>query len=152
AGIVFVGLKPFEERKAKHLQGPALAATLNKKFSAIQDAMVGVFPPPAVQGLGTIGGFKFYVEDRAARGLDGLNEGTQKLLAAGYKRPELAGLFTGFQITVPQLTAELDRPKAKTLGLAITDIFETMQAYLGSLYVNDFNRFGRTFQVTVQAD
>ncbi|MEI9936105.1 MAG: efflux RND transporter permease subunit [Pseudomonadota bacterium] len=152
AGIVFVGLKPFEERKAKNLYGPAIAATLNKKFSQIQDAFVAVFPPPPVQGLGTIGGFKLYVEDRADLGLDGLYENTQKLLSAGYQAPELAGLFSGYQVNVPQLFADLDRTKAKSRGIAVTDVFDTMQAYLGSLYVNDFNRFGRTFQVTVQAD
>ena len=152
AGIVFVGLKSFEERKAKNLYGPAIAATLNQKFSQIQDAFVAVFPPPPVQGLGTIGGFKLYVEDRGDIGLDGLYENTQKLLAAGYQSPELAGLFSGYQVNVPQLFADLDRTKAKSQGIAVTDVFETMQAYLGSLYVNDFNRFGRTFQVTVQAD
>jgi len=152
AGIVFVGLKPFEERKAKNLYGPAIAATLNQKFSQIQDAFVAVFPPPPVQGLGTIGGFKLYVEDRGDIGLEGLYENTQKLLSAGYQTPQLAGLFSGYQVNVPQLFADLDRTKAKSRGIAVTDVFETMQAYLGSLYVNDFNRFGRTFQVTVQAD
>jgi len=152
AGIVFVGLKPFEERKAKRLQGPAIAALLNLKFSDLQDAVVGVFPPPPVQGLGTIGGFKFYVEDRADLGMTELDQGTQRLLGAGSQRPELTGLFTGYQVNVPQLYADLDRTKAKSQGVAVTDVFETMQAYLGSLYVNDFNRFGRTFQVTVQAD
>ncbi|MEI9947855.1 MAG: efflux RND transporter permease subunit [Pseudomonadota bacterium] len=152
AGIVFVGLKPFEERTTKNLYGPAIAATLNQKFSQIQDAFVAVFPPPPVQGLGTIGGFKLYVEDRGDLGLDALYESTQKLLSAGYQSPQLAGLFSSYQVNVPQLFADLDRTKAKTQGLAVTDVFETMQAYLGSLYVNDFNRFGRTFQVTVQAD
>ena len=152
AGIVFVGLKPFEERKAKNLYGPAIAATLNQKFARIQDAFVAVFPPPPVQGLGTIGGFKLYVEDRADMGLEGLYDDTQKLLSAGYQSKELAGLFTGYQVNVPQLFADLDRTKAKSRGIAVTDVFDTMQAYLGSLYVNDFNRFGRTFQVTVQAD
>jgi multidrug efflux pump len=152
AGIVFVGLKPFEERKGKNLYGPAIAATLNQKFAAIQDAFVAVFPPPPVQGLGTIGGFKLYVEDRSDVGLEGLYDNTQKLLAAGYQSKQLAGLFTGYQVNVPQLFADLDRTKAKSRGIAVTDVFDTMQAYLGSLYVNDFNRFGRTFQVTVQAD
>ncbi len=152
AGIVFVGLKPFEERKAKSLYGPAIAATLNRKFAAIQDAFVAVFPPPPVQGLGTIGGFKLYVEDRGDIGLEGLYENAQKLLSAGYQSPQLAGLFTGYQVNVPQLFADLDRTKAKSRGIAVNDVFDTMQAYLGSLYVNDFNRFGRTFQVTVQAD
>ncbi len=152
AGIVFVGLKPFEERKAKHLSGAAIAATLGGKFATIQEAFVGVFPPPPVAGLGTIGGFKLYVEDRGDVGLDGLYDNTQLFLGSARKKPELAGLFSGYQVNVPQLFADLDRTKTKTQGVAITDVFETMQAYLGSVYVNDFNRFGRTFQVTVQAD
>ena len=152
AGIVFVGLKPFEERTTKDLSGPAIAATLNAKFSSIQDSFVAVFPPPAVQGLGTIGGFKLYVEDRGDIGLTGLYDNTQKLIAATHDDKRLAGVFSGYQVNVPQLFADLDREKAKARGVAVTDVFETMQAYLGSLYVNDFNRFGRTFQVTVQAD
>ncbi|HEX4459369.1 MAG TPA: efflux RND transporter permease subunit [Polyangia bacterium] len=152
SGVVFVGLKPFEERRKKGLSGPEIAATLNRKFAAEQDAFIAVFPPPPVQGLGTIGGWKLYVEDRANRGPKSLYDDTQKLLAAGAKSKESVGLFSGFEIGVPQLYADLDRQKAKAEGVAITDVFETMQAYLGSVYVNDFNRFGRTFQVTVQAD
>jgi multidrug efflux pump len=152
AGIVFVGLKPFEERTTPDLYGPALAKTLNGKFASIEDAFVAIFPPPPVQGLGTIGGFKLYLEDRGDMGLGALHEETEKFLDAARKAPELAGMFTGFQVNVPQLDADLDRTKAKTLGVPLTDIFETMQANMGSLYVNDFNRFGRTFQVTVQAD
>jgi hydrophobe/amphiphile efflux-1 (HAE1) family protein len=152
AGIVFVGLKPFEQRQAARLHGAALAATLNKKFAAIQDAFVAVFPPPPVQGLGTIGGFKLYVEDRGDAGLDALYQNTQKVLAAGAQRSELVGLFSGYQVNVPQLFADFDRTKARSHGVSVSDVFETMQAYLGSVYVNDFNRFGRTFQVTVQAD
>ncbi len=152
AGIVFVGLKPFEERKGKHLTGAAIAATLQQRFGEEQDAFIGVFPPPPVQGLGTIGGFKLYVEDRENRGSKALFDDTQRLLNAGRKAPTLAGLFSGYQISVPQLFADLDRQKAKAEGVAVTDVFDTMQANLGSLYVNDFNRFGRTFQVTVQAE
>jgi multidrug efflux pump len=152
SGIVFVGLKPFEQRRAAHLSGPAIAATLQKKFAEEQEAFVAVFPPPAVQGLGTIGGFKLYVEDRANRGLRALFDDTQKLLGGAAKSPALTGLFSGYQVEVPQLYADLDRQKAKSHGLAVNDVFDTMQAYLGSVYVNDFNRFGRTFQVTVQAD
>ncbi|MET0344572.1 MAG: multidrug efflux RND transporter permease subunit [Polyangiales bacterium] len=152
AGIVFVGLKAFEERTREDLSGPALAASLNQKFGAIEDAFVAVFPPPPVQGLGTIGGFKFYVEDRGDFGLESLYDNTQKVLAGASQRPELGAMFSGYQVNVPQLYADLDRNKAKTHGVAVTDVFETMQAYLGSVYVNDFNRFGRTFQVTVQAD
>jgi multidrug efflux pump len=152
AGVIFVGLKPFEERRTQDLSGMALVGTLNQRFSEIQDAFVAAFPPPAVQGLGTIGGFKLYVEDRSDAGLAALFENTQKLMAAGSQSPHLAGLFSGYQMNVPQLFAELDREKAKTHGVSVSDVFETMQAYLGSVYVNDFNRFGRTFQVTVQAE
>ncbi len=152
AGIVFVTLKPFEDRQTPELYGPALAKTLNKKFLEIQDAFVAIFPPPAVQGLGAIGGFKLYLEDRGDLGLAELSGETEKFLTAARQRPELAGLFTSYQVNVPQLYADVDRTKAKAQGIPITDVFETMQAYLGSLYVNDFNRFGRTFQVTVQAD
>jgi hydrophobe/amphiphile efflux-1 (HAE1) family protein len=152
AGIVFVGLKPFEERKSKRLYGASIAASLNQKYAQIQDAFVAVFPPPPVMGLGTIGGFKLCLEDHGDLGLDALYDNTQKFLAAGYQTPGLAGLFSPYQVNVPQLYADLDRTKAKAQGIDVTDVFETMQTYLGSLYVNDFNRFGRTFQVTVQAD
>jgi hydrophobe/amphiphile efflux-1 (HAE1) family protein len=152
AGIIFVGLEPFDQRKTRDLYGPALAGTLNRKFGAIEDAFVTVFPPPPVQGLGTIGGFKLYLEDRGDLGLQALNDETQRFLAAARQAPELTGLFTTYQVGVPQLYADVDRTKAKGQGVPITGVFETMQAYLGSLYVNDFNRFGRTFQVTVQAD
>ena len=152
AGIIFVGLKPFDERKAAALHGPALAQTLNGKFAAIDDAFITVFPPPPVQGLGTIGGFKLYLEDRADLGLEALDGEIQRFLGAARQQRELAGLFTTYQVGVPQLYADVDRTKAKGQGIPITSIFETMQTYLGSLYVNDFNRFGRTFQVTVQAD
>ena len=152
AGIVFVALKPFEERTTPNLSGNAITKTLSEKFGAIQDAYVAVFPPPPVQGLGTLGGFKMYVQDRHDVGLGELNENTQNLLKAASARSDLTGLFSGFEIGVPQLHAELDRTKAKSQGVAVTDVFETMQAYLGSVYANDFNRFGRTYQVTVQAD
>ncbi|MET0284745.1 MAG: efflux RND transporter permease subunit, partial [Polyangiales bacterium] len=152
AGIVFIGLDRFEARTRDDLSGPALVATLNQKLGAIEDAFVAVFPPPAVEGLGTIGGFKLYVEDRGDLGLEALYDNTQRVIAASAERPELTGMFSGYQVNVPQLYADLDRGKAKSHGVAVTDVFETMQAYLGSVYVNDFNRFGRTFQVTVQAD
>src|SRR5207253_6543234 len=115
-GIVSVGLQPAVDGKAGHLMGPAIAAPLNRTCPEIQDAIVGVFPPPPVQGLGTIGGFKFYVEDRGDLGLNPLYQETQKVLAAGYQRPELTGLFSGYQVNVPQLFANLDRTKAKSHG------------------------------------
>ncbi|MEZ2131847.1 MULTISPECIES: efflux RND transporter permease subunit [unclassified Sinorhizobium] len=152
AGIVFAGLKPFEERKTPELSGGAITMELNKRFGAIQDAFIAMFPPPPVQGLGTTGGFKMQIEDRAGLGYQALDEANKAFLAKASQAPELAGLFSSFQINVPQLYADLDREKAEQLGVAVTDVFETLQIYLGSLYVNDFNAFGRTYSVRLQAD
>jgi multidrug efflux pump len=152
AGIVFVTLKPFDQRKGKTLSGVALTEQLNAKFGAIQDANVAVFAPPPVMGLGQIGGFKIQIEDRAGVGAEELYKQTQAVVEAASKEPSLAGVFSGFQINVPQVTADIDREKARAQGMSLTDLFETMQVYLGSLYVNDFNRFGRTYEVDVQAD
>jgi multidrug efflux pump len=111
-----------------------------------------MFPPPPVQGLGTTGGFKLQLEDRASLGYDALDAATRAFMAKAYKAPELAGLFSSYQVNVPQLYADIDRTKARQLGVAVTDVFDTMQIYLGSLYANDFNKFGRTYSVRVQAD
>ncbi|KQQ55058.1 MULTISPECIES: efflux RND transporter permease subunit [Rhizobium/Agrobacterium group] len=152
AGVVFVALSPFEERTTPELSGGAIAMALNQKFGAVQDAFIAMFPPPPVNGLGTTGGFKLQIEDRAGFGYQQLDEVTKAFLAKAYQTPELAGLFSSFQINVPQLYADLDRAKAEQLGVSVTDVFETLQIYLGSLYVNDFNAFGRTYSVRVQAD
>src|SRR5207302_5572383 len=113
---------------------------------------VAIFPPPPVQGLGTVGGFKLYVEDRDGSGFEELYSQVQSAMSEGRQRPELAGLFSSFQVSVPQIDANVDRERAKTYGVDLTEVFDTLQAYLGSLYVNDFNRFGRTYQVNVQAE
>ncbi|MBB5392706.1 MULTISPECIES: efflux RND transporter permease subunit [unclassified Herbaspirillum] len=152
AGIVFVGLKPFEERKSKELSGNAIAASLNKKFGGIKEAFTAVFPPPPVMGLGTLGGFKMQIEDRDALGYAELDKAAQEFMKAAAKEPALGPMFSSYQINVPQLDVDLDRIKAKQLGIPVTDVFNTMQIYLGSLYVNDFNRFGRVYQVRAQAD
>ena len=152
SGIVFFTLKPFEERRTPDLSGPAIAAALNQKLSSIQDAFVLTVPPPAVMGLGTFGGFKLYVEDRAGLGYDPLYQNLQSLIGKGYQTPALAGLFSTFTVNVPQLDADVDREKAKTEGVPLGNLFDTLQIYLGSLYVNDFNRFGRTYEVIAQAD
>src|SRR3546814_9736506 len=114
--------------------------------------MVAIFPPPPVQGLGTIGGFKLQIEDSAWFGYRALDEATKAFMAKAAAAPELAGLFSGYQVNVPQLDANIDRTKARQLGVAVTDVFDTLQIYLGSLYVNDFNAFGRTYSVRVEAD
>ncbi len=154
SGIVFTPLKPFDERKDPSMSAGAIAAELNKQFADIQDAYIAIFPPPPVQGLGTIGGFRLQVEDRGNLGYEELYKQTQNIIAKARQLPELnpMSVFTSYQVNVPQVDAAIDREKAKTHGVAISDIFDTMQVYLGSLYANDFNRFGRTYQVNVQAE
>jgi len=152
SGIVFVKLKDFEDRKSKNLSGIAIAGQLQQEFAQIQDAFIAIFPPPPVQGLGTIGGFKLYVEDRGDNGLDALYGATQDLMGKARATPGLAGIFSSFTINTPQLDVDIDRAKAKQQGVPLANLFETMQINLGSLYINDFNRFGRTYQVVAQAD
>ena len=151
-GIVFFCLKPFEERESAQLSGPAIAAAMNQKFAGIQDAFILTVPPPPVNGLGSIGGFKLYVEDRADLGSDALYQNLQGVIGKSYQTPGLGSVFSTFTVNVPQLDADIDRTKAKQEGVPLQNLFETMQIYLGSLYVNDFNRFGRTYQVVAQAD
>ncbi|MBP5064398.1 efflux RND transporter permease subunit [Pseudomonas chlororaphis] len=151
-GIVFVTLKPFDERKDPSMSAGAIAGALNGKYADIQEAYMAIFPPPPVQGLGTIGGFRLQVEDRSGMGYEELYKEVQNVITKSRSVPELAGLFTSYQVNVPQVDAAIDREKAKTHGVAISDIFDTLQVYLGSLYANDFNRFGRTYQVNVQAE
>jgi multidrug efflux pump len=151
SGLVFAILKPSRER-SKEESADNIAAALNAKASAIKGAVIATFPPPPVQGLGTIGGFKLQLEDRGALGYEALNDATQAFMKAASKEPALGPMFSSYQINVPQLDVELDREKAKQLGIPVTDVFDTMQIYLGSLYVNDFNKFGRVYQVRAQAD
>jgi len=152
AGIVFVTLKPFEERASKDLYGPAIAQKLQMKFMGIKDAFVAIFPPPPVMGLGTIGGFKLQIEDRGDAGDAALNDTVKKVTEEAAKTPELSRVFSSYEINVPQLFVDLDRTRAMQLGVDVQDVFDTMQVYLGSLYINDFNKFGRTYQVIAQAD
>ncbi|SPB13418.1 multidrug efflux RND transporter permease subunit [Caballeronia novacaledonica] len=153
AGIVFVTLKPFKQRvHDKALSANAIAGALNQKYAGIKGSFIAVFPPPPVLGLGTLGGFKMQLEDRGALGYAALADATQAFIKRASQTPELGPTFSSYQINVPQLNVDLDRVKAKQLGVSVTDVFDTMQVYLGSLYVNDFNRFGRVYQVRVQAD
>jgi multidrug efflux pump len=152
AGIVFVTLKPFEQRKSKDLSGFAISQKLQQKFSGVKEAFIAIFPPPPVAGLGTIGGFKLQVEDRTDQGYEALDQAMKAVQAKATKAPELAGVFSSYNINSPQLYADLDRTKAAQLGVDVQDVFDTMQIYLGSFYVNDFNKFGRTYQVIAQAD
>ncbi|MBV8464736.1 MAG: efflux RND transporter permease subunit [Burkholderiales bacterium] len=151
-GIVFTPLNSFEERENPAQSAGAIAGQLNGKFASIKDAFIAIFPPPPVQGLGTTGGFKLELEDRGSLGYDGLDMAKKAFMDKLAKQPEIGKLFSSFEVNVPQLYTEVDRAKAHQLGVSVTDVFNTLQVYLGSLYVNDFNRFGRTYTVRVQAD
>ena len=152
AGIVFVTLKPFDQRESSDLSGIAISQKLQQKFGGVKDAFIAIFPPPPVMGLGTIGGFKLQVEDRTDMGYEALDAAMKAVTAKAWQTPGLAGIFTSYKISTPQLYADLDRTKALQLGVDVQDVFDTMQIYLGSLYINDFNKFGRTYQVIAQAD
>ncbi|MDG5496296.1 efflux RND transporter permease subunit [Niveispirillum sp. BGYR6] len=152
AGIVFATLEPYEERAKQGLSAAIITQQLQQKYAGLKEAFVAVFPPPPVMGLGTLGGFKLQVEDRGALGYEALAKAANDFVAKARQTPELGPTFSSYEINVPQLDVQLDRVKARQLGVPVTDVFATMQAYLGSLYVNDFNLFGRVYQVHVQAD
>ncbi|HKD53768.1 MAG TPA: multidrug efflux RND transporter permease subunit [Steroidobacteraceae bacterium] len=152
AALIFFPLDDFSRRNSRALSGPALAAALNQKMASIQDAFVMVVTPPPVIGLGTLGGFKLNVEDRTASGPQPLFAALSEALGKANQNPAIGGAFSTYQINVPQLNIDVDRVKVKRENVRLSDVFETLQVYLGSLYVNDFNRFGRTYQVVAQAD
>lgn len=152
SGVVFVALDDFELRKSPELSANAIAGQLNQQFADIQDAFIAIFPPPPVQGLGTIGGFRLQIQDRANLGYEALYQVTQQVMYKAWADPQLAGIFSSYQVNVPQLELDIDRTKAKQQAVSLDQIFQTLQTYMGSTYVNDFNRFGRTYQVNMQAD
>ncbi len=151
AGAIFVGPKPFEERTHGPTAGE-IQRDLQRRLGAIREAQIFVIPPPPVQGLGTAGGFKVLVQDRAGRGLRALQDATDQLVDQSKQDRDLAGVFTTFRASTPQLYADVDRVKAEKLGVPLASVFDTLQVYLGSLYVNDVNLFGRTWQVRAQAE
>ncbi len=152
AGIVFVALKSFDERTTDDLTGFAIAGKLNQKYGALSNAYIAIFPPPPVRGMGTIGGFKLQVEDRTDLGYQALDNAMKAVQGKAWQTPELAGVFSSYNVNVPQLMVDLDRTKVQQMGASVNDVYASMQAYLGSIYVNDFNQFGRTYQVIAQAD
>jgi multidrug efflux pump len=155
-GTMFVILDSFDERHSAELGSDAIAATLRRRFLEIQDAQLYVLPPAPVRGLGTSGGFRIMIEDRGDEGgdeaLKTLQEQTDNLVDRGNHTPGLVGLATVFRANSPQMYVDIDRTKCKTMDVALSDVFDTLQVDLGSVYVNDFNQFGRTWQVNVQAD
>jgi multidrug efflux pump len=152
-GNMFVILKPFDERRDAALTGEAITGQLRARLRReVPEARVLVFMPPAVRGLGNAGGFKLMVEATGDVNYDALQARADSLATKANQQPDLVGVFNGFRAQTPQLYVDIDRTKAKTMGVELKDVFDALQAYLGSYYVNDFNRFGRTWQVNVQAD
>ena len=152
SGITFITLKPFEERTSHDLTANAIRARLMQEFATIQEARTLVINAPPVNGLSTGGGFKLFIEDRQNMGNEALYGTTWGIIGQAYQTNVLQGVYSTFQINVPQIDASVDRDKAKSQGVPLQNLFESLQIYLGSLYVNDFNRFGRTFKVVAQAD
>ncbi len=149
---LIITLTPWEERKSKELQFGAILAQANQRFSQVDEAIVFGFGLPPILGLGTAGGFEFMLEDRAGGDVAQLSDAAQILTDAARKRPELVNTISSFRNSVPQYRVDVDNDKAQTLGVPITDIYAALQTFLGGLYVNDFNRFGRTWKVMMQAD
>jgi HAE1 family hydrophobic/amphiphilic exporter-1 len=152
AALMFVGLKPWEERKAPGLHASALAQEWNKKFNAITGARAFAFGPPPLPGYGNVSGFSMQLQDRSGGSIAQLAGYVQQLTAAVAKRPEIGRISTTFDPSTPQVKVELDREKARTLGVPVDSVFATLQAYLSGLYVNDFVRFGRVYKVFLQAE
>ncbi len=153
AGAIFAVLEPFEKRAGDPKRSAnAVIGQLYGKLAAIQEALIFVVPPPPVQGIGNAGGFRMMVEDRAGRGSQALLDAVNEMMARARKDPILTQVFSLFEVSTPQLYLDIDRTKAQLLGINVPDVFAALQIYIGSVYVNDFNLFGRTFRVTAQAD
>ncbi|MCE3249042.1 MAG: transporter, hydrophobe/amphiphile efflux-1 family, partial [Geminicoccaceae bacterium] len=152
AGAIFSALAPFEERAASGHSADAILADLNARLSTIQEAFIISISPPPVRGIGTSGGFKMMVQDRRGRGLEALEAASQELVGAANQAPGLSSVFSLFNTGTPKVFADIDRVRAEMLGVTPEQVFETLEVYIGSAYVNDFNLFGRTFRVTAQAD
>jgi HAE1 family hydrophobic/amphiphilic exporter-1 len=152
AGTMFIQLDDFALRHAHDQTGASILADLRKNLSAVTQANMLVIPPPPVRGIGTGGGYKMMIQDRAGKGYPALEAATFEMMMAANQTPGLTSVFTLFNTGTPRIFADIDRDKAQQLGVKPADIFATLQTYLGSSYVNDFNLFGRTYRVTAQAD
>jgi hydrophobe/amphiphile efflux-1 (HAE1) family protein len=149
---VFATLKPWDERKAKNVQFESILGSVQQRYYGIKDGFTFAFGLPPILGLGTSGGFEFMLEDRSGGDVDSLAQAADQLVAAGRGRPELQNVISTFRDTVPQYKIDVDRDKVQTQGVPITDVYDALQTFLGGLYVNDFNRFGRTWRVYLQAE
>ena len=152
-GNMFIVLDPFEKRRSPELSADAIMKTIRQRLAAeIDEATVGVFGSPPIRGLGSTGGFRIMIEDRGGEGLEAIQAQTDALIEAGNNQPGLVGLFSVFRANTPRLFVDVDRTKCKSMGLPLSEVFEALQVNMGGLYVNDFNLFGRTWQVNAQAD
>ena len=151
-GTNFITLKNWDARKTPSLQANGIAAALNKKYYMIPQSQIFVFNPPAIQGLGAVGGFEFWIESRGDATMQTLEQVTRNVIEKANERPELQELSTAIQTNNLQLFIDLDRYKTRSLNVPIASVFNTLQIFFGSLYVNLFNKFGQVFQVTVQSD
>ncbi|HKF55145.1 MAG TPA: multidrug efflux RND transporter permease subunit [Blastocatellia bacterium] len=152
-GFFFINLKPWDERPGGHLDARSILTTINGKLAAqVPEAIAFAFMPPSIPGLGNAGGFSFWVQDRSGQPVEFLDQNLQKFLAAARKRPELAGVVSPFSSSVPQLYADVDRDKVLKQEVAVGDVYQTLQTYLGGLFLNQFNRFGRQWRVYLQAE
>jgi HAE1 family hydrophobic/amphiphilic exporter-1 len=152
SAVVFTPLNSFKERAKKGQSAQSVSSALNQKYAAIQDAFVLSISPPPVRGIGTTGGFKMQVQDTTGGDLSQLADVAQTMADAANQTPGLAGVFTTFNTRTPKVYADIDRVRAEMLGVTSSDVFQTLEVYLGSQYVNDFNFLGRTYRVTAQAD
>jgi HAE1 family hydrophobic/amphiphilic exporter-1 len=152
AGVIFVTLKPFDQRVKAGLATATILNDLRAQMQSLREAFVLVIPPPSVPGIGTGGGFKLYVQDRAGRGPRALEQAVGAIVGPANRTPGLVQVFTLFNTQTPQIYADIDRTKAEMLGVPITRFFDTLTTYMGSTFVNDFNILGRTYRVTAQAD
>jgi hydrophobe/amphiphile efflux-1 (HAE1) family protein len=152
AAMMFVGLEPWEERKDASLHASALVGQWNKKFYGLPGARAFAFGPPPLPGYGNVSGFTMQLQDRSGGSVDQLAGYVKQLTAAVAKRPEISRVSTTFNPATPQVKVELDREKARTLGVPVDSVFQTLQAYLSGMYVNDFVRFGRVYKVFLQAE
>ncbi|MCC9656205.1 efflux RND transporter permease subunit [Rhodopirellula halodulae] len=152
AAVTFLPLEDAKERAARDRGVNEIVADMRREVASINEAQILIIPPPPIRGIGRGGGFKMYVQDRSGAGMDALNEVAQSMLAEANQQPGLMQVFTNLRMNVPQVYADVDRTKAQMLDIPVNRVFEALQVYLGSVYINDFNFLGRTYRVTAQAE
>ena len=150
--VMYVDLKPNHERKGKKHSANSIVNRLNVEFSKIPDASIVAFEPPAIEGIGTVGGFQFEVKDDASHTLEELGDVTQSIITESYKTPALTGLFTSYTANSPMIDLQVDKLKAKQMNISLKEIYDTLQVFMGSVYVNDFTYLNKSYRVYAQAD